>query len=99
MYELDTARIGSRPSRRTGGRRLEDLRAIPWVFGWMQSRHAVPAWYGVGRGLQSFAEKGPGHERLLRQMFKHFALFSDLVRNVVTAVTSQEASSGGNEPG
>ncbi len=82
VYELDTARIGSRPSRRTGGRRLEDLRAIPWVFGWMQSRHAVPAWYGVGRGLQSFAEKGPGHERLLRQMFKHFALFSDLVRNV-----------------
>jgi phosphoenolpyruvate carboxylase len=82
ILELDAARIGSRPSRRTKGRRLEDLRAIPWVFGWMQSRHAVPAWYGVGQGLQSFAGKGKAHEQLLRQMLKHFALFSDLVRNV-----------------
>ncbi|HZW81497.1 MAG TPA: phosphoenolpyruvate carboxylase, partial [Candidatus Deferrimicrobiaceae bacterium] len=66
VLELDTARIGSRPSRRAKGRRLEDLRAIPWVFGWMQSRHAVPAWYGVGQGMQSFARKGRSHERLLR---------------------------------
>jgi phosphoenolpyruvate carboxylase len=82
INELDLARIGSRPSRRSKGRRLEDLRAIPWVFGWMQSRHAVPAWYGVGHGLQSFAKKGSGHEKLLRQMMQDFALFSDLVRNV-----------------
>jgi phosphoenolpyruvate carboxylase len=82
IQELDAARIGSRPSRRTRGRRLEDLRAIPWVFGWMQSRHAVPAWYGVGQGLQSFAGKGRGHERMLRQMLEHFTLFSDLVHNV-----------------
>ena len=58
VQELDTARIGSRPSRRTKGRRLEDLRAIPWVFGWMQSRHAVPAWYGVGQGTAEFRKKG-----------------------------------------
>ena len=82
VHELDSARIGSRPSRRTKGRRLEDLRAIPWVFGWMQSRHAVPAWYGVGTGLQSFAGKGKAHERLLREMLKHFAVFSDLMHNV-----------------
>jgi phosphoenolpyruvate carboxylase len=82
VHELEAARIGSRPSRRAKGRRLEDLRAIPWVFGWMQSRHAVPAWYGVGQGLESFARKGRGHEKLLRQMFQHFALFSDLARNV-----------------
>ena len=82
VQELDTARIGSRPSRRTKGRRLEDLRAIPWVFGWMQSRHAVPAWYGVGEGLHSFAKKGRSHERLLREMAKDFAIFSGLVRNV-----------------
>jgi phosphoenolpyruvate carboxylase len=82
VLELDSSRIGSRPSRRTKGRRLEDLRAIPWVFGWMQSRHAVPAWYGVGHGLESFAKKGNGHERLLRRMFKNCAVFSDLVRNV-----------------
>jgi phosphoenolpyruvate carboxylase len=92
VHELDTARIGSRPSRRTRGRRLEDLRAIPWVFGWMQSRHAVPAWYGVGRGLQSFAGKGSGHERLLRQMLRHFALFSDLVGNVELGMAKADLS-------
>ncbi|HTC46156.1 MAG TPA: phosphoenolpyruvate carboxylase [Candidatus Aquilonibacter sp.] len=82
VLELDTARIGSRPSRRAKGRKLEDLRAIPWVFGWMQSRHAVPAWYGVGQALESFAAKGRSHERLLRDMLKHLSLFSDLMRNV-----------------
>jgi phosphoenolpyruvate carboxylase len=82
VNELDTARIGSRPSRRAKGRRLEDLRAIPWVFGWMQSRHAVPAWFGVGHALQQFAKSGPGHERLLRQIARGFPLFSELLRNV-----------------
>jgi phosphoenolpyruvate carboxylase len=82
VNELDTARIGSRPSRRTTGRRLEDLRAIPWVFGWMQSRHAVPAWFGVGHALEKFAQGGPGHEQLLRQITRGFPLFADLVRNV-----------------
>ncbi|HKN15500.1 MAG TPA: phosphoenolpyruvate carboxylase [Candidatus Sulfotelmatobacter sp.] len=90
VHELDAARIGSRPSRRTKGRRLEDLRAIPWVFGWMQSRHAVPAWYGVGQGLQSFAKKGESHEKLLREMLKHFAIFSDLVRNVELGIAKAD---------
>ena len=82
VNELDTARIGSRPSRRTKGRCLEDLRAIPWVFGWMQSRHAVPAWFGVGHALQQFAKSGPGHQQLLRQIARGFPVFSELLRNV-----------------
>jgi phosphoenolpyruvate carboxylase len=82
VNELDTARIGSRPSRRTKGRRLEDLRAIPWVFGWMQSRHAVPAWFGVGHALEQFAKSGPGHEQLLRQIARGFPVFSEFLRNV-----------------
>jgi len=82
VNELDTARIGSRPSRRTKGRRLDDLRAIPWVFGWMQSRHAVPAWFGVGHALQHFAKKSSSHEQLLRQIARGFPIFSDLLRNV-----------------
>jgi phosphoenolpyruvate carboxylase len=82
VNELDSARIGSRPSRRTKGRRLEDLRAIPWVFGWMQSRHAVPAWFGVGHALEQFAKSGPGHEQLLRQIARGFPVFSELLRNV-----------------
>jgi phosphoenolpyruvate carboxylase len=82
VNELDAARIGSRPSRRTRGRCLEDLRAIPWVFGWMQSRHAVPAWFGVGHALQQFAKSGPGHQQLLRQIARSFPVFSELLRNV-----------------
>jgi len=82
VNELDSARIGSRPARRTKGRRLEDLRAIPWVFGWMQSRHAVPAWFGVGHALETFAKKSSGNEQLLRQIARGFPMFSDLLRNV-----------------
>jgi phosphoenolpyruvate carboxylase len=82
VNELDTARIGSRPSRRAQGRRLEDLRAIPWVFGWMQSRHAVPAWYGIGYALEKFSKSSPGHDLLLRQIAREFPMFSGLLSNV-----------------
>ncbi len=90
VNELDAARIGSRPARRTKGRRLEDLRAIPWVFGWMQSRHAVPAWFGMGHALEQFTNHGPGHEQLLRQITRGFPLFSDLIRNVELAMAKAD---------
>jgi phosphoenolpyruvate carboxylase len=61
VAELEHARIGSRPAKRTDAssarrRGMEDLRAIPWVFGWMQSRHVVPAYFGVGHALQHFIQ-------------------------------------------
>ena len=55
VAELEHARIGSRPAKRTGKKTMADLRAIPWVFGWMQSRQLVPAWFGVGHALYQFA--------------------------------------------
>jgi phosphoenolpyruvate carboxylase len=90
VNELDTARIGSRPSRRSKSRRLEDLRAIPWVFGWMQSRHAVPAWFGVGHALEQFSKRGTGHEQLLRQITRGFPLFADLIRNVELGIAKAD---------
>ncbi len=90
VNELEHARIGSRPARRDQGRRLEDLRAIPWVFGWMQSRHAVPAWFGVGHALEHFVGKDPAHQRLLSEMMKSFPLFSDLIRNVELAMSKAD---------
>jgi phosphoenolpyruvate carboxylase len=90
VNELEHARMGSRPARRTQSRRLEDLRAIPWVFGWMQSRHAVPAWFGVGYALARFAAKGAKQKERLQEMMRHFTLFSDLVRNVEIAMAKAD---------
>ncbi|HEX8069381.1 MAG TPA: phosphoenolpyruvate carboxylase [Pyrinomonadaceae bacterium] len=80
--ELEHARIGSRPAKRGQQRGLEDLRAIPWVFGWMQSRHVVPAYFGVGHALTRYAEQSPAHEQRLRAMLAGFPLFHDLLGNV-----------------
>ena len=79
--ELQNVKIGSRPAKRKQTRSLEDLRAIPWVFGWMQSRCLLPAWFGVGYALEKFVAK-PGGLELLRRMFNDFPLFNDLLGNV-----------------
>jgi phosphoenolpyruvate carboxylase len=64
---------------------LADLRAIPWVFGWTQSRLLVPAWFGVGFALEQYLEK-PGALELLKKMAREFPLFIDLLRNVELAL-------------
>jgi len=89
VNELEHARIGSRPARRTANRRLEHLRAIPWVFGWMQSRHAVPAWFGVGHALERFAGHSQNLE-LLREMMKGFPLFASLIRSAEIAMAKAD---------
>jgi len=83
--ELENAKIGSRPARRNDSPRLSDLRAIPWVFGWTQSRLLVPAWFGVGYAFDQFLAE-PGALPLLHTMAKEFPLFIDLLRNVEMAL-------------
>jgi phosphoenolpyruvate carboxylase len=83
--ELEQAKIGSRPARRKASRNIADLRAIPWVFGWTQSRLLVPAWFGVGHALTAYLER-PGALELLREMAREFPLFIDLLRNVEMAL-------------
>jgi phosphoenolpyruvate carboxylase len=90
--ELEHARIGSRPARRGESRGLDDLRAIPWVFGWMQSRHVLPAWFGVGHALENFAAQGEEQEALLSEMMARFPLFQDLVRNVEVGLAKADLS-------
>ena len=90
INELDNMQIGSRPARRSHSRCLEDLRAIPWVFGWMQSRHAVPAWFGVGYAIEQFIAEAPGNAGLLREMMAQVPLFSELVRNVELAMAKAD---------
>jgi phosphoenolpyruvate carboxylase len=83
--ELEQAKIGSRPSRRKASRNIGDLRAIPWVFGWTQSRLLVPAWFGVGYALGEYLER-TGALELLKDMAREFPLFIDLLRNVEMAL-------------
>ncbi|MBO9323832.1 MAG: phosphoenolpyruvate carboxylase, partial [Roseiflexus sp.] len=60
ITEISRLNIGSRPASRRNTGRIEDLRAIPWVFSWMQSRHTLPGWYGMGFALETFVYKGDG---------------------------------------
>ncbi len=100
VNELEHVRIGSRPASRAANRslspdrkldlNLNNLRAIPWVFGWMQSRHAVPAWFGVGYALDRFATRSPAQAELLQEMMRGFPLFASLIRSVEIAMAKAD---------
>ena len=79
--ELAQLNIGSRPPKRTASDRIEDLRAIPWVFSWMQSRYTLPGWYGVGAALAGYADKSPEHLMRLREMYRRWPFFTTMLDN------------------
>jgi phosphoenolpyruvate carboxylase len=92
VKELEHVRIGSRPTRRGAQSGLGDLRAIPWVFGWMQSRHVVPAWFGVGFALEGFSEQSSKNVELLERLIRRFPLFSELIANVEMGLAKADRS-------
>lgn len=86
VLEFELAKIGSRPARRSLSSSLSDLRAIPWGFGWIQSRLMTPAWFGVGTACEQYAARGPEALRLLKEMMLRFPFFFDMIRNVEMAM-------------
>ena len=73
---IERLTIGSRPSRRSGEGDVRQLRAIPWVFAWTQSRHLLSAWYGIGHALET-----QGNLPQLREMYRHWPFFAALIEN------------------
>ncbi len=80
--EIARLNIGSRPASRTASNRIEDLRAIPWVFGWAQCRLSIPAWYGVGTALDELVAADGDAADLLVEMHASWPFFRSIVDNM-----------------
>ncbi|MBI5328439.1 MAG: phosphoenolpyruvate carboxylase [Deltaproteobacteria bacterium] len=95
IEELEHLNIGSRPTYRKGGGKVEDLRAIPWVFSWNQSRHIVPGWYPFGSSLETFIGGNAGRKRLLQDMYEHWPFFNNLVDNIQMVIAKSDMTIAG----
>jgi phosphoenolpyruvate carboxylase len=81
--EIANLNIGSRPASRTNSRRIEDLRAIPWVFGWAQCRLMLPGWYGFGSAVNAWLAAHPENGlALLKEMYRDWPFFQALLSNM-----------------
>jgi phosphoenolpyruvate carboxylase len=85
---LENSRIGSRPARRTGRATLEDLRAIPWVFSWTQSRFYLPGWYGAGSALERLRNENPDGFNQLAQQARGVAFLRYVITNIDSSLAS-----------
>ncbi len=79
--EISNLKFGSRPTFRRATKSVEDLRAIPWVFSWMQSRFNFPGWFGLGTALEAVLAGGSAGRRLLREMHAEWPFFQTLIDN------------------
>jgi phosphoenolpyruvate carboxylase len=81
IEEIGGLKLGSRPTFRRATKSVEDLRAIPWVFSWMQSRFVFPGWYGLGSALEQFAARSPANADLLKVMYRDWMFFKAMIDN------------------
>ncbi|MEI7028326.1 phosphoenolpyruvate carboxylase [Paenibacillus sp. y28] len=90
LPEVGELNIGSRPSKRKNSDKFEDLRAIPWVFAWTQSRYLFPAWYAGGTGLQSFYQDKEENLAILKQMYEQWGFFRSMIDNLQMALAKAD---------
>jgi len=81
IAEISQMKVGSRPAYRRQTRTVHDLRAIPWVFSWMQSRFVLPGWYGLGTALQATLDEGDDARELLSRMYRGWPFFRTTLDN------------------
>ncbi|MDF2856159.1 MAG: phosphoenolpyruvate carboxylase, partial [Neobacillus sp.] len=86
LKEIGDLNIGSRPMSRKSRGKFEDLRAIPWVFAWTQSRQLLPAWYAAGTGLEGFVLKSTENLHLLQTMYEKWPFFQSTINNLQMAL-------------
>ncbi len=87
---IESSKIGSRPARRTGKKSLDDLRAIPWVFSWNQSRFHITSWYGVGSTLHFLKTNHPSMFTSLQQLMKNDNLVRYIFTNIDTSLAATD---------
>ncbi|WP_438483544.1 phosphoenolpyruvate carboxylase [Oleiharenicola lentus] len=91
--EIGELNYGSRPTyRKKGSVSVSDLRAIPWVFSWMQSRFNFPGWYGLGSGLKAIMERGEDGAKLLREMYQQWPFFQTMIANAQLTMCKADMS-------
>ena len=91
--EIANLNIGSRPASRTNSRRIEDLRAIPWVFGWAQCRLMLPGWYGFGSAVEAYRDAhGEAGDAILKRMAKEWPFFATLLSNMDMVLAKSDLS-------
>lgn len=88
---LEQSKIGSRPSRRTGTQSLSDLRAIPWVFSWNQSRFDLTGWFAVGTALKRLADDHPAEWRVLQEVATEWPLLFYTLIEVETSLLNSDS--------
>ncbi len=90
---LKMAKIGSRPALRGSKETFEELRAIPWVFSWIQSRYIISAWYGIGYALEQYMQdRGEHGAAELQEMYQEWPFFRSLINNVQTSLAKTDLS-------
>ncbi|WP_455205714.1 phosphoenolpyruvate carboxylase [Kaarinaea lacus] len=91
VNEIALLNIGSRPShRKKSDRSKSSVRAIAWVFGWAQSRHTLPAWYGIGSALEHWRQRDPTRIALLQKMYLEWPFFRSMLSNTQMALFKAE---------